>query len=617
MALELLNPQDTLLEATIRELQRELVPNRAMEAKQEGSTETIERIQLADFVESTSGLILEPWQKHMCKRLQMLTYQKGQRILLHKPPQHGGSVIVSQRLPAYLIGDNPYKRVRLACYNIEHATKFTAINKAIMQSPEYRTIFKDSDLIVPAKSSDAEFSTAGRKKLRDAQSSLMALGLATGFVGQGADDLIIDDPYASPQAAASPAIRASTWTFWTGSARVRIDENTNVIVMFHRYGEEDFAGQLIEEEGLKQEGGKWELISYRAEWDGDERLEVGGKDPVDRKVGQYLSPRKASQPEYYKEQKRNIKVWESQFQGKPSTADGSTFLVRKFDIVPKVPVPLQKVCFAWDLASSIDGDWTVGVLMGLGIDDVVYVLDVARFRLNTNERNTQIRINCVAAYRRYPDIIIRMPQDPASAGKDVVAMLRKLLKGLNVKFELVSGDKEKRADPWSQYVNAGLVKLVYSGDIREKDSNGDFRCWIPTYIDEHQKFPNSVKKDQIDASSDAFSEIALAVDIPIGEDFDTVGIGGARDEPSLVIDIDDEQNMLTDIMLLGLGEMDAAYQKFVTEGFNPNDSFYKENEAASSFKNNLKLATNSERKANLKARTKRSNKSSQSNIYRS
>ena len=604
MALELIGSQDTLLEATIRELQKQLVPNQAMQKKEEGSTETIERIRLSDFVESTSGLSLEPWQKHMCNRLQMLTHQKGQRILLHKPPQHGGSVIVSQRLPAYLIGDNPYKRVRLACYNIEHATKFTAINKAIMQSPEYRAIFTDPDLIIPVRSSDGEFSTTGRKKLRDAQSSLMALGLATGFVGQGADDLIIDDPYASPQNAASPAIRASTWTFWTGSARVRIDENTNVIVMFHRYNEEDFVGQMIQEEGLQTQGGKWELISYRAEWDGDERLEVGGKDPIERRIGEYLSPRKTQQPNYYPEQKRNPVIWQSQFQGKPSGTEGSTFLVRKFEIVPKCSVPLTKVCMAWDLASSIDGDWTVGVLMGLGVDDAVYVLNVIRFRQNTDERNREIRLSCTTAYRKYRDIVFRLPQDPASAGKDVVAMLRKLLKGLNVKFETVSGDKEKRADPWSQYVNAGLVKLVYSGDINQKDSEGNRLCWIPEYIEEHRKFPNSVKKDQIDASSDAFSEIALAIDQSIGEDFDTVGIGGERDDPSLVINIDTEEDMITDIMLLSIGEMDAAYGKFTTEGFNANDSFYQEKEATST-KNNLKLATNFERKANLKARTKR------------
>ena len=534
------NGEENLFQASIKELQRQLEPVEIH--KRITEDEAKNKIKLAAFVESTSDLILEPWQNHLCDRLEKLTHQTGQRILVHKPPQHGGSVIVSQRLPAYLIGSHPTRRVRLACYNIEHATKFCGINKNIMTSGEYKALFPDKGLYVNPRQSDEEFYTSARKNVRDAQSSLMALGLRTGFVGQGSDDLIVDDPYASPQDAESPAVRASTWLFWIGSAKVRIDTNTNVIVMFHRYNEEDFVGQLIQEEGLKAKGGDWELISYRAEWDGDVREEVGGLDPINREKGEYLSPRKSSQPLYYDGQKKNPKIWQSQFQGKPSNAEGSFFLVNNFVLVPKAAVQMQKVCLAWDIASSKDGDWTVGVLMGLGTDELVYVLDVVRFRKTTDDRNREMLLSASSHRLRYPDLTVRVPQDPAAAGKDLAVSFQKLFKGFSLKIEGLRGDKEVRADPWSQYVNAGLVRLVTGSTDLDK-----FAVWIKEYIQEHRKFPNSSKKDQVDASSDAFAEIALSIDESPGEDFDTVGLAGG-DDAGFDPNEETEQELIADIM---------------------------------------------------------------------
>ncbi len=530
----------SMMEHSIKELQRMLEP--VEQYKRITEEEAKKHISLGSFVENTSDIILEPWQNHLCQRLERLSHQTGQRILIHKPPQHGGSVIVSQRLPAYLIGTDPTRRVRLACYNIEHATKFTGINKNIMTSGEYKAIFADPTLYVHPRASDEEFYTVARKRVRDAQSSLMALGLRTGFVGQGADDLIIDDPYASPQDAESPAVRSSTWMFWEASARVRIDANTNVIVMFHRYNEEDFVGQLIQEEGLKSRGGAWELLSYRAEWDADVREEVGGDDPIGRDKGEFLSPRKAAQPGYYEGQKKNPKVWQSQFQGKPSNAEGSFFLVNKFIIVPRCTTQLVKVCLAWDIASSVNGDWTVGVLMGLGVDELVYVISVCRFRKVTDERNAEMLLFASTCRVRYPDLVVRVPQDPAAAGRDLAASFQKLFKGFNLVIEGIRGDKETRADPWSQYVNAGHVRLVSGSPYQEQMAS-----WIKIFIEEHRKFPNSVKKDQVDASSDAFAEVALAIDEAPGEDFDTVGLAGGDDGIEDAVD-EAEHQMLLEIM---------------------------------------------------------------------
>jgi hypothetical protein len=60
----------------------------------------------------------------LCRRLQELATTTGRRLLICAPPQFGKSVIVSQRFPAWLLGEKPTHRVKVACYNVTHATKF-------------------------------------------------------------------------------------------------------------------------------------------------------------------------------------------------------------------------------------------------------------------------------------------------------------------------------------------------------------------------------------------------------------------------------------------------------------------------------------------------------------
>lgn len=275
-------------------------------------------VSLAEFVEKTTYLKLDPWQNDLCEWLQWLKEDKGLRWLIHAPPQSGKSVILSQRLPAWILGFQPELRIKLACYNIAHATRFSRTSRELMESEDYAEMFPDElpRLAKTAKTQE-EWSTLARERARDSQPSLKALGLMTGFVGQGADLLIIDDPYASPQDAYSEVIRDSVWTFWADSAKPRLNPDANVIVMFHRYHLDDLAGRLMREEGLIENGGKWQLLRYAAIADGE------GHDPIKRPIGEKLSPR--MDDAFLEEQQRNSAVWLGQFQGVPISRTGSFF----------------------------------------------------------------------------------------------------------------------------------------------------------------------------------------------------------------------------------------------------------------------------------------------------
>ncbi len=436
-------------------------------------------VGLATFVERTTTLTLDPWQQHLCRTLEQVNERKGVRLLIHAPPQHGKSIIVSQRFPAWVLGRNPSTRVKLACYNVTHAEGFGQVVRNLMWEQDYAALFPDPALRLPVTASKASFSTAARMGLRDAQPSFKALGLLTGFVGQGADLLIIDDPYASPQDAASETIRESVWQFWDESARVRLTEDSNVVVMFHRYHEDDLAGRLWAT-------GEWEMLRYSARADSDEDF---GADPLGRADGERLSPRFSEQ--FYANQEAAGWVWLSQFQGRPTAKEGSFFKVGRLEYARSAPEGLREVR-AWDLAATEGaGDWTAGVKMGTD-GKKFYVLHVDRGRWASDDRNASM-LRVAAGDGKA--LKIRLPQDPGQAGKNQAQDLVRMLAGYPVKAAPVSGNKETNADPYASQVNAGNVVIVGPPETP----------WHKPYVEELRAFPRGAHDDQVDASSDAFN----------------------------------------------------------------------------------------------------------------
>lgn len=323
---------------------------------------------LADFVEATVNFSLHDWQrKYLCPILERCRSEKGLRIAIHGPPQYGKSVIVGQRLPAWLIGTDPTHRVGLACYNETHATGFGQVVRDIICSPTYEQMFPG--VTVKRDAPAGRFMTAQRQAQADAQPSFLAMGLLSGFTGKGVDTLIVDDPYASADDANSETINDKVWRWWSQTAGVRIPEESNVIVMFHRYHEDDFAGRLLAT-------GKFEYVRFPAIADGDTDT-----DPTGRDAGELLSPMR-SRTWLDEQEKSDPKVFLGQFQGKPRPDEGAFFHREWFKTdqyeAPKVAVWVR----CWDLAFTAKetGDFTVGAMVGVDEAGAFHIRDVVRFR---------------------------------------------------------------------------------------------------------------------------------------------------------------------------------------------------------------------------------------------
>ena len=155
-----------------------------------------------------------------------------------------------------------------------------------------------------------------------------------------------------------------------------------------------------------------------------------------------------------------------------------------------------KRCRGWDLGAG--GDPTVGVLLGdrgAGTVPRWVVLDVVRHVGPPHEVHDLI---AKTAARDGRDVIVRLPQDPGQAGKDQALTYRRELAGYTVVTKPVTGDKTVRAGGWSSQVGAQNAALVRAP-------------WNATYVAEHHAFPDATHEDAVDASADAFGELAQTV----------------------------------------------------------------------------------------------------------
>jgi predicted phage terminase large subunit-like protein len=174
------------------------------------------------------------------------------------------------------------------------------------------------------------------------------------------------------------------------------------------------------------------------------------------------------------------------------------FPVENFKIIPAMVSRdqiLKSVRF-WDKAATEDGGaYTAGVLMHSLKDGRFCVEHVWRKQVNRHDREAAMKQNAVLDDAKYDSVHIWLEQEPGSGGKDSAQMTATNLAGHAVFYETASGAKELRADPWAGQVQAGNVVLV-AGD------------WNRDFIDEHESFPNSKYKDQVDAAAGAFKKVA-------------------------------------------------------------------------------------------------------------
>jgi predicted phage terminase large subunit-like protein len=181
---------------------------------------------------------------------------------------------------------------------------------------------------------------------------------------------------------------------------------------------------------------------------------------------------------------------------------GAMFRREWFEIVEGVPT-LTVQARHWDLAatSKTTGDYSAGVKVGLDADGTAYILDLVHGRW---EWPTLIRIIGQTARGDGPGVAQTI--ETVGVQRGMLDLLRAEPNLADIPFRGVTplADKIARANTWLARAEQGKVKL-----LRAK--------WNAAWLDEICAFPEAEHDDIVDATSGAFSGLAVPQHVEYAE----------------------------------------------------------------------------------------------------
>ncbi|HEY4313614.1 MAG TPA: phage terminase large subunit [Pirellulales bacterium] len=426
--------------------------------------------------------LVSTWHvRAVCDHLEACTRGQIRRLVINIPPRCMKSLLVSVFWPAWVWTTRPHTRWLFASYAHHLSLRDSLHCRDIIQSTWYRRRWGDRFALRDDQNQKTRF---------DNDKTGFRLASSTGGVGtgEGGDFIVADDPHNVTQAE-SDTQREAVLHWWDQSMSTRGNDPRTVchVVVMQRLHERDLAGHLLEQGG-------YEHLCLPMEFEPGRRCttSVGWQDPR-QKENALLCPTRFPWPAV-QELKRRLGLYGTagQLQQRPAPLDGGLFQRSWFRIVPVGPQGCVRRVRYWDLAASIEGDYTCGVLMSRDETGTFYIEDVRRGRWNPTQRDAIIQ-QTAKTDGQFVEIVLE--QEPGSAGKSVTEYLGRRLAGHTVIFDRPTGAKIVRAQPLASQCGINNVCLVAGS-------------WNDAYIHELCVFPNGRNDDQVDASSGAFARLA-------------------------------------------------------------------------------------------------------------
>jgi predicted phage terminase large subunit-like protein len=412
------------------------------------------------------------WQvaKHhriICDALMRVYRGECKRLIISCPPRYSKSQLLLNYV-TWTMGHVPDQEVIFTSYSGELASTNSWLARDVVMSECYKGIFPHVDIDSRSTARDHWRTTKG--------GVVLARGAGAAITGFGAGKMrdsyggaiIIDDPH-KPDEALSEVSRPAVirWYHSTLSNRAN-SPNTPIILIMQRCHEEDLAGYLLG----GGSGEQWESVVL----------------PALQPDGTALWPAKHTVEDLQMMERASPYSFAGQYQQSPAPEGGGMFRPSEMELIEARPAKHYGAVRAWDLAASVEGDYTVGVLLAKIERDRFAVLDVERFRGTPDVVEQKI---VQTAQMDGRNVMQSLPVDPGQAGKAQALYLTRKLAGFRVQSSPETGDKITRAQPIAAQINVGNCAMMKAE-------------WNKAFIHELAQFPFAKNDDQVDALSRAF-----------------------------------------------------------------------------------------------------------------
>ena len=298
------------------------------------------------------------------------------RLIINIPPRFLKSISCSVAFPAWLLGHNPSEKMTCVSYAHDLAVKHSVDTKNVMNTDWYKCLFPNTKLTLETQK-EIKTSAMGKR-----------LCTSTGGVltGLGGNFLIVDDPLSLLQAQSMrERDKANTWM---DSLSSRLDDKRIgvIIVIMQRLHMNDTSGYLLEKGGFEHL--KIPLVSEI------KQTYHMGKVTKEIEEGELLHPTLFGEEEV-ETAKRELKAYaySGQYQQNPAPTGGGEFIRDWLQFYKGKLTPSSYNTYIMvDPANSkkTTSDYTSMVVVGLGGDKNIYVLDWVRDRLNIREREERL-----------------------------------------------------------------------------------------------------------------------------------------------------------------------------------------------------------------------------------
>ena len=301
------------------------------------------------------------------------------KLMITMPPQHGKSEGATRRLPAFVLGQDPDKRIAIVSYNAIKARKFNRELQRIMDDDRYYELFPQT--LLAGQASYQEQGRRSRNYARNSdeceivgyQGSFKTIGVGGSLTGEPVDMLIMDDLYKDASSAWSPIIRQNVADWYDTVASTRLHNDSQQLLVFTRWHMEDLAGRLLEQEGVYdpiENPQGWLLVSFPA----IQNRPPSEQDP--RAEGEPLWPERHSLEKLLEIKGRSPTVFESLYQQNPQPSQG--LMYEEFTCYTDLPSRSYSVAYI-DAADS-GADYLCALFYkeaedGNYITDVLYTKD--------------------------------------------------------------------------------------------------------------------------------------------------------------------------------------------------------------------------------------------------
>ena len=263
--------------------------NRAAPVSSRSVLDAILRRDLYTFVQAAFGVVSPGDSLARNWHLEAITYAltrvlngETKRLIITVPPRSLKSICASVAFPAFVLGQDPTRRIICVSYSEGLARKHANDCRALMRSPLYTRAFPNTR-IDPSKDTELEVATTNR-------GFRLATSVGGTLTGRGGNLLIIDDPL-KPQEAQSETARDNLWQWYTNTLLSRLDNKAEdaIVVVMQRLHVDDLVGHLLEHGGF-------EHLDLPAIAEVDEAIPLGpGRQHV-RSIGDVLHPEREPLP---------------------------------------------------------------------------------------------------------------------------------------------------------------------------------------------------------------------------------------------------------------------------------------------------------------------------------